>query len=103
MAVQMKFLKDGEDFALPTIPLEDIFSSLVIKTHDKIYMATFDIPSAYIHAEIPEDKQILLKLRDKFVDIMCDVNKEHRKNMVIENGKRLLYMRLVRAIYGCIQ
>ena len=34
---------------------------------------------------------------------MRDINNEHRKNMDIENGKRVLYMKLVRAIYGYIQ
>ena len=63
-------------------------------------MATFDIPGAYPHAEIPKENQILLKLRDDFVDIMCDVNEEHRKNGVIENGNRVLYMKVVRSIYG---
>ena len=44
-----------------------------------------------------------MKLRDKFSDIMCDVNEEHRKNVVIKNGKRVSYMKVVRSIYGCIQ
>ena len=34
---------------------------------------------------------------------MCNVNEEHRKNVVIENGKRVLYMKVVRSIYGCMQ
>ena len=34
---------------------------------------------------------------------MCDINKENCKNMNIENGKRVLYMKVVKAIYGCIQ
>ena len=34
---------------------------------------------------------------------MCDVNEEYRKNVVIENGKRVLCIKVVRDIYGCIQ
>ena len=52
---------------------------------------------------MPEDKHILLKLRDEYVDIMCDVNEEQRKNVVIKNTERVLYMKLVRVIYGCMQ
>ena len=96
-------LKDGEDFVSPMMSLEALFISLVIDTPEGRYIDTFDIPDTYIHAEIPEYKQILLKLRDEFVDIMFDVNEEHRKNVVINNGKRVLYMRVVRAIYGRTQ
>ena len=71
---QRSFLKYGEDFASPTISLEDIFSSLLIDSHEGRDIATFDIPVTYLHANIPEDKQILLKIQDEFVDIMCDFN-----------------------------
>ena len=34
---------------------------------------------------------------------MCDFNKEHRKNVVIKNGKIVLYTKIVKAVYRCIQ
>ena len=37
---QQFFLKYGEDFALPTISLEALFSSLIIEAHEGIYIAT---------------------------------------------------------------
>ena len=37
-------------------------------------IATFNIPGAYLHAEIPADKNVIIKLRGHFVDIMCDIN-----------------------------
>ena len=100
---QRSFLKDGEEFTSPTISLEAIFRSLVIDVHEGRDIAIFDIPGSYLHAEMPEDKQIILKVQDKFVDIMCDVNKKHRKNVVIENGNIVLYMKGVGSIYRCIQ
>ena len=57
-----KFFKDVEYFVLPTISLEALFISFVIDAHKGRYINTFDIPGEYIHAEIPEDKQILFKL-----------------------------------------
>ena len=33
-----------------------------------------DITGAYLHAELPPGKNVLLKLTDDFVDIMCEVN-----------------------------
>ena len=85
------------------ISLEAIFSSLIIYAHEGREVYNFDTPGAYLHTDIPKDKQILLKLRNNSVDIMCDVNEEHKKNMVIENKKRVLYINIVRAIYGCIK
>ena len=76
---------------------------MVIYTHEDREIANFDIPGAYLYVEIPEDKHILLKLRDEFLDTICDVNEEHTKNVVIKNGEIVLYMKLGRAIYGCIK
>ena len=100
---QKHYLKDGEDFTSPTISLEALFTTMLIDIFEGRDIATFDIPGAYLHAEMPEEKQILLKLRGEFVDIMCEVNGEHTQNVVMENGKKVLYMKVVRAIYGCIQ
>ena len=44
-----------------------------------------------------------MKLRGNFVDIMCKVNPEYFKNVVYENGKKVLYMQILQAIYGCIE
>ena len=66
-------MKDVEDFDSSTISLEALFSSFVIDAHEGRDTTTFDVPGAYLHTEMPEDKQILLKLRYKFVGIMCDV------------------------------
>ena len=47
---QKRILKDLEDFASPTISLEDLFSSFVIDSHEGRDSTTFDIPAAHLHA-----------------------------------------------------
>jgi hypothetical protein len=37
------------------------------------------------------------------VDILCAINKSYEKYVIIENGKRTLYVRLIKALYGCVQ
>ena len=37
------------------------------------------------------------------VDIMCDVNPEYRQHVVVHGGKKILYVRVIRSIYGCIK
>ena len=50
-----------------------------------------------------KDGKVLLKLRDIFVDIMCDVNTEYRETILYENGKKTLYVLVLRSIYGYIE
>ena len=50
--------------------------------------STFDVPGAFLHAEMLEGKTILMRFKDEFVDIMCKVNSEHKKNVTNEKGKR---------------
>ena len=42
-------------------------------------MAIFDVLGAYLNSYMPENKFLLLKLEDDFVDIMCKVNPKLRK------------------------
>ena len=59
-------------------------------------------------AEFPKDKNIVLRMNDIFVDIMCKVNREYKKHIVYEvnkRGKRVkcLYVMVLRALYGCLE
>ena len=51
-------------------------STLLIDAMEQRDVAVFDVPGAYLYTEIPEDKQILLRIRDEFVIIMYEVNPE---------------------------
>ena len=37
------------------------------------------------------------------MDIMVDVNPDHKKNVIYENGKKVLYLEILQAIYSCIE
>ena len=39
---------------------------------------TFNVPGAYLHADIPEGDQVFMKFEKEFVDIMCDENPEYK-------------------------
>ena len=66
-------------------------------------MAVFDVPGAYLKSDIPEDTNILLNIEGKFVDIMCEAKYQHKKNVRVENGLRVLYLRLLKSLYGCME
>ena len=100
---QRQFLKEGETVASPAVSMEGIFLTFLIAAYEGRKVVSFDIPGAFLQAEMSDDKLVLLKFRDDFVDMMCQVNPEHKKNVIIENGKRVLYMKIVRGLYGCIE
>ena len=63
-------------------------------------MAIFDVPGAYLNADMTEDKVILLYIEGGFVEIMCKVNPKHNKNVRVYNGVKVIYLRHLKALYG---
>ena len=47
--------------------------------------------------------RVILKIKGQFVDIMCQVNEEYKKDVMFENGTKVLYLKVICAIYGCIR
>ena len=83
--------------------LEAIVGTLLIDAKEGRDVAIFDVPGAFLQAEMPADKKLLMIFRDEFVDIMCEVNPDYKQYVVIENGKRVLYVKVLRTIYSCIE
>ena len=75
--------------------LSDHFTGICVhhhhhQLHEGRDVAIFDVPAAYLNEDMLEDKFILLKIEVEFVDIMCEVNPEHKKNVRVENGVKVL-------------
>ena len=85
-------MKEGEIPSSPTASLESIMATLIIDTYEKRYVAIADVPGAYLHAEMPEGKLVLMKLRGKFVDIMCSINPEYLPHICYEGKCKVLYL-----------
>ena len=62
----------------------------------------FDVPGVYLNTDIPNEKNSRLKLVGKFVNIMCDVNPYHIPNIRYKNGNKVIYLSILKALYGCI-
>ena len=92
-----------EEASSPTLFLEGLMSLLLINSYEGRDVAIFDVPGAYLHADIPEDKFVLLKFENEFVDIMCEVNPEFLQDVTYENGRKVLYVQILKAIYGMIE
>ena len=90
-----------EDVASPTIQLESLIVSLIIDAKEGRDVAIADVVGAYLLANMQD--YVLIKLTGKTVDIMCGVDKVYEEYVAMENGKRVLYLRLKKALYGCMQ
>ena len=94
-----------EEASSPTISLESLMALLLIDAHEGRDVAIFDVPGAYVHAKLPDDKFVLLlKIEGPFVDIMCcEVNPEYKENVMFEGDKKVLYVQILQALYGMIE
>ena len=75
--------------------------SLMIDAKERRDVATADVKGAYLHMDMKDF--VLLQLVGKAVNIMCQVNPKYEKFVVIENGKKVLDLQLLKALYGCVQ
>jgi hypothetical protein len=83
--------------------MEALMGLLLNNAYEGRDVAIFDVPGAYLHAKIPDSKFAILKIEGEFVDIMCDVNPEYKEDVRYENGKKVLYVQILRALYGMIE
>ena len=63
--------------SLPTVSLKALFLTLLIDAYEEWDVAMFNILGLFLQSELPklEDK-VLLKMKDVFVYMICDVNYE---------------------------
>ncbi len=47
---------------------------LLIRAHKGQKNILFNVPGAFLQAEMADDKLVLLKLKGEFVDMMCKIN-----------------------------
>ena len=73
----------------------------MINANERREVATDDVVGAYLLADM--DEFALLKLTGQSVEIMCTVNNTYTPLVVIENGKKVLYLQFLKALYGCVR
>ena len=98
-----------EDTASPTASLEGIELTITVDAYERRDVMSMDVPNAFIQTFMPEPKvedgeeQVVMKITGSLVNILTDMDPEMRKYVVKENGKRVIYTVVLRAIYGMLQ
>ena len=75
----------------------------VIDAHEERKVACYDIPGAFLHAELDED--VIMVLKGRLAELMVQVAPNlYRKYISVDSkGKPILYVKLQKALYGLMR
>ncbi|KAG7371066.1 reverse transcriptase RNA-dependent DNA polymerase [Nitzschia inconspicua] len=96
-----------DETASPTAMTESILITGTIDAKQKRDIMTADIPNAFVQTHVDKQKvgeRIIMKIRGLMVDILVEMAPEiYADYVVIENGKKVLYVIMLKALYGMLQ
>jgi hypothetical protein len=97
-----------EDAVSPTAALESIMITRVIESKEQRDIMTCYIPNAFIQAFLPKKKtdedRVVMQITGVLVDMLVEINQElYGPAVVLENGKKELYLEVLPAIYGMLE
>lgn len=98
----------NEDKSSPTASNEALFLTAVLDAHEECDVMTNDVPNAFIQAVIEANgekgnEKIVMKLTGVVVDLLIEMAPEvYRDFVVLENGKKVLYVHVLRNLYGML-
>ena len=90
-----------DDVTSPAIHLESLILSMIIDGHERRDVATCDIAGSFLIPDI--DSFTVIKLDGDMVDILCDVDNSYKTYVTYEYGKKVLYIRFLKSLYGIMQ
>jgi len=90
-----------EETASPTLSNDSAMLNLITAAIEGRDVAIADVAGAYLKADMNDF--VLMKLEGVTVDIMLELDPGLEDFVAVENGKRVLYMQLMKALYGCLQ
>ena len=94
-------LYDKSETASPTVSSDALVLSIVVDAHENRDVATADVTGAYLKADM--DDFVIMKFTGASVDLICEMNPEHLPFVTIEHGTKVLYVKLEKAMYGCVK
>jgi len=93
-----------EDVSSPTISAEATLLISAIDAEENRHVATLDIPNAFIQTEMEDrEEKVIMKIRGKLVEILCDIDTKYEDFVVKENEKKVINVHIKKAIYGLLE
>ena len=77
-----------------------------IEARENRDVATWDIPNAFIQTAVEEldddGDRIIMKIRGAMVEMLLELDPTYEEFVTVEKGQRMLYVHILRAIYGML-
>ena len=98
---QRKYISKEESTS-PTVSTEAVFLTAVIDAMQGREVAVVDVPGAFMQADM--DEQVHVKLTGKMAELLIEIDdKMYRPCLTYEKGKPVLYVELLKALYGTLR
>ena len=98
---KQQLYKTKDETTSPTITTETLFLTCLVDTIENWYVATCDMPGAFMHSDI--DEQVHLKLEGEIAELLIKVDPTYAEYVSKEKGKTVIYAELSKALYGTLQ
>ena len=86
---------------IPIIANNSLMPMMSIAAKERRKVAMADVAGAYLHAD--KGDFVLVKFTGSALDLMCKVNPKYECLVRVRNRKRVMYLRLAKALYGCLK
>lgn len=90
-----------EESSSPTVAVESVFLTSVIDAREGRDVATVDVPGAFMQADM--DDLVYMRLDGVMVDLLIEIDDKYEQFVTIEKGKRVIYVQLIKALYGTLK
>ena len=98
---KQRLYKNKEDTTSPTITTDALFLTCLVDAIENRYVATCDVPGAFMHSDI--DEQLHLKLESEIPELLVKVDPTYAEFVSKEKGKMVIYAELSKALFGTLQ
>ena len=91
-----------EDARAPTVSTEAVFMTAVIDAMENRTVAVVDIPGAFMQADM--DPGVYMHIDGAMAELLMEIDYDmYQPHMVKEKGKPVIYVELLKALYGTLR
>ena len=92
------------DNANPTVSTEEVMLTAVTEAKEGKDVSTVDLPNFFKQTPQPDDDKVVIHLRGRLAELMVLIASElYTPFVILENGKKVLYVQLLNALYGTLK
>ena len=87
--------------ASPTVDQDSLFMTCIVDAIEGRAKATSDVRGAYLNAKMKD--RVIMRISGPEVDLFCGLDPTLEEFVITVKEKKVLYVQLDRALYGCVQ